>query len=342
MEKRHVQETLRRLAGHLVVETEEQRRKVDVLYKALGDADVSDDERRAIQSDFSIGKADLFFDDTIPKRRLEELNALARKIEMREEEPRSLVFVREVPIRESLLHASVPGWAAGARVDQSVGPFINKDGRRFWFDFYRVAKLTALYVQGISEPALLYKEAPRRRQAGEPAERQAAGTEYRLGKGSIWINARFLTTGAPAGSYVGLTIGSGRIVVSATPSTANGQLTVPGNATVSVQLDLAQAPVSNADDTSAYGADARDLQLDLPRSFAFHFSASGHAIETVGDARWDLYGQELQFTRRANDAATYDAFLQRVLVPFRSFGRDRSGSARLAPSSTSSGAQLKS
>ena len=102
MKKRHVQETLRRLAGHLVVETDEQRRNVDLLYKALGEADVPGDERRAIQSDFSIGKADLFFDDTIPKRRLEELNAIARKIERREEEPRSLVFVREVPIRESL------------------------------------------------------------------------------------------------------------------------------------------------------------------------------------------------------------------------------------------------
>ncbi len=62
--------------------------------------------------------------------------------------------------------------------------------------------------------------------------------------------------------------------------------------------------------------DARDLQLDLPRSFAFHFSAQGHAIDAVGDARWDLYGQELEFTRRANDAASYDPLLQRVLVPF--------------------------
>ena len=77
MKKRHLQDTLRRLAGHLVVETDEQRRNVDLLYKALGEADLPDDERRAIQSDFSIGKADFFFDDTIPKQRLEELDALA-------------------------------------------------------------------------------------------------------------------------------------------------------------------------------------------------------------------------------------------------------------------------
>ena len=316
MKKRQVQETLHRLAGHLVVDTDAQRREVAALYQALGEADLPADERRAIQSDFSIGKADLFFDDTIPKRRLDELGALARKIESREEAPRSLVFVREVPIRESLLHASVPGWAAGARVDQSIGPFVNKDGRRFWFDFYRVAKLTALYVQGISGPALLYKEDPGRRPAPELADRQRVGTEFRLGKGSIWINARFLATGAPVGSYVGLTISGGRIALSAAPATQNGQLTAPANATVSVQLELAQAPVTNADDTSAYGADARDLQLDLPRSFAFHFSAQGHAIDSVSEASWTLYGQRLDFTRRADDAAVYDPLLQRVLVPF--------------------------
>ena len=316
MKKRHVQETLCRLAGHLVVETDEQRRSVDLLYKALSEADVPGGERRAIQSEFSIEKADLFFEETIPKRRFEELTAIARKIERRDKEPRSVVFVREVPIRESLVHGSVPNWAAGARVDQSIGPFVNKDGRRFWFDFYPVAKLTALYVQGISEPALLYKEDSRRRKVGDVTARAKAGMQYRLGKGSVWINARFLASGAPAGSYVGLTIAGGRIAVSAMPSPQNGQLTVPTNATVSVQLELAQVPVTNADGTSPYGADARDLQLDLPPTFAFHFSAQGHAIDTVGDARWELYAQELQFTRRANDAAAYDSFLQRVLVPF--------------------------
>jgi hypothetical protein len=309
MKNRQVQETLHRLAGHLVVETGEQRRNFDVLSKALAESDVPRGERRAVQSDFSIDKADFFFDDTIPARRRDELSAIASRIETRKDEPRALVFVREVPIRESLLHASVPGWAAGARVSQSVGPFINKDGRRFWFDFYPLAKLTALYVQGIAEPALLFKAEKGRL----PVEQVRPG--FRLGKGSVWINTRFLTTGAPAGSFVGLTIVAGRVALSVAPVDQNGKLTVPANATVSVQLELVQAEVTDADDNSPYGADARSLQLELPRNFSFHFSAQSHAIDALGDARCELYGNDLQFRRRGDDPASYDAVLQRVLVP---------------------------
>ena len=310
MKQRRVQDTLHQLAGHLVVDTDEQRRNFDVLSKALAESDVPGGERHAFESDFSIDKADFFFNDTIPERRRDVLSAIAGKIETRQDDPRSLVFVREVPIRESLLHASVPGWAAGARVSQSVGPFVNKDGRRFWFDFYPLAKLTALYVQGIAEPALLYKAETRRR----PVKQARPG--FRLLKGSVWINARFLTTGVPAGSFVGLTIAGGRVTLSAAPVNQNGKLTVPANATVSVQLDLEQAPVTDADDDSPYGADARNLDLQLPRSFSLHFSAQSHAIDAVGDARCELYENDLRFRRRGDDAASYDAVLQRVLVPF--------------------------
>ena len=310
MKQRRVQDTLHQLAGHLVVDTDEQRRNFDVLSKALAESDVPRGERRAFDSDFSIDKADFFFNDTIPKRRRDVLTAIAGKIEARKDEPRSLVFVREVPIRESLLHASVPGWAAGARVSQSVGPFVNKDGRRFWFDFYPLVKLTALYVQGITEPALLYQAETRRR----PVEQARLG--FSLGKGSVWINARFLTTGAPAGSFVGLTIAGGRVTLSAAAVNQNGTLTVPANATVSVQLDLEQAPVTDADDDSLYGADARHLDLELPRTFSFHFSAQSHAIDAVGDARCELYENDLRFSRRGDDPAVYDGILQRVLVPY--------------------------
>ena len=258
-------------------------------------------------SDFSIGKADFFFDDTIPKRRLEELNALARKIEIREEEPRSLVFVREVPIRESLLHGSVPNWAAGARVDQSVGPFANKDGRRFWFDFYPRGEADRLVRAGDRRAGValqVWAREGRQRHRFQTRQGkrvdQCALPDHGRTRGLV---RRFDHCRRPD---CGERDSFDRVRI----------LTVPANARVSVQLELAQSPVTNADPASPYGADARDLQLDLPGSFAFHFSAQGHAIDAVGDARWELYGQELHFTRRANDAATYDPFLQRVLVPF--------------------------
>ena len=187
-----------------------------------------------------------------------------------------------------------------------VGPFVNKDGRRFWFDFYRVAKLTALVRAGDLRAGVALQgssAAPQSRRTSCTREgRDRVQTREGKHLDQCALPDHWRTRGLVRRFDYRRRSDCGE----RDPSTQNGQLTVPANATVSVQLELAQAPVTNADDTSPYGADARDLQLDLPRTFAFHFSAQGHAIDAVGDARWDLYGQELQFTRRSNDAASYD------------------------------------
>ena len=119
MKKPRVHETLRQLAGHLELDTDDQRRNFDLLCRTLPESNLPGHTHRASYGDFSIAKADLFFDETIPKERLDVLDKVARTIEEWNEEPRALVFVRDVPIREPLLHASVPAWAAGALVSQS-------------------------------------------------------------------------------------------------------------------------------------------------------------------------------------------------------------------------------
>ncbi len=226
------------------------------------------------------------------------------------------MFVREVPIREPLLHASVPHWAAGARVSHSIGPFDHKDGRQFWFDFYPVAKLTALYIQGIAEPVLLYRLGSRRPKLSQRPEPIGYPKAYTLRKGSIWINARFLAPNAPKGTYVGLTIESGQIDLSTDPVDQNGKLTVSVNTIISVQLDLDQAKVSDADEKSPDGVDARNLELDLPEHLSFHFSGQGRAVDAVGNAEWELYGQTLQFSWNSQAQTSYDPLLQRVVFPF--------------------------
>lgn len=312
--KKRLEKTLRQLVGHLVIETDEQQRNFELLYRALAEAALPDDKSFVIQSDFSIGKADLFFDETISRQRFEVLDILAGKIAEAEEKPRYRVFVREVPIREPLLHASVPQWAAGARVSHSIGPFDHKDGRRFWFDFYPVAKLTALYLQGIAEPVLLFKEEQRRQEISR--RRGTHPKTYILGKGSIWINPRILAPNAPQGTYVGLTINGGQIGLSTSPIDQNGKLTVPANAIISVQLNLETTAVSDADKKSPYGVDARNLKLNLPDHLSFHFSGQGSTVEAVGNADWELYGQAMRFTWDSQAQAAYDPLLQRVVFPF--------------------------
>ncbi|MCP4204378.1 MAG: hypothetical protein GY769_20900 [bacterium] len=316
MRKRRLQKTLRQLAGHLVIESEEQQRAFDSLTRAMAEADLPEDRSAVIQSDFSIGKADLFFDETIPKQRFEALDHLADRIADGTEKPQYRMFVREVPLREPLLHGSVPPWAAGARASRSIGPFAHKDGRQFWFDFYPIVKLVALYIQGVTEPVLLFKLRRGRPSTGRAAKPVRYSKVYSLAKGSIWINARFLAPNAPTGTYVGLAIDGGRVGVNATAVEENGKLTVAANTTITVDLDLDQAEVKDANDEVPHGADARHLKLELPDKLSFHFSGHGRTIDEVGDARWELYEQELGFAWKSDAQTTYDPLLQRVVFPF--------------------------
>lgn len=316
MNRKRIQKTLRQLAGHLVIDSEEKLREFDSLTEAMAYTDLPEDTKLVIQSDLSISKADLFFDETIVKQRAEALDNLAGRIDDRADEPRFRMFAREVPVREPLLHASVPPWAAGAKVSRTIGPFEHKDGRRFWFDFYPVVKLVSLYVQGIAEPVLLFRVSqtgPRIQKHPIPIK---ASKAYSLAKGTIWIQARFLSSIAPHGTFVGLTIDGGRVGLSAIPVVQNGKVTVAANTTVTVRLDLDQAKVEGADENAYHGQDARDLELTLPDHLEFHFSSQGREIDEVSGAAWRLYGEKLEFDWNGKAQTIYDPLLKRVVFPF--------------------------
>ena len=232
-------------------------------------------------------------------------------------EPEFRVFVREVPVRSTQLHASSPLWAGGAAPERSLGPFANADGRRFWFDFFNIEKLVALYVQGNSYPALLFKITTGFQfvNVNLPLAAEALPS-YELNAGSVWINSQLLTQSAPAGYFTGLTIKNGTISLSAKPQLLNGRLTVAANAKISVKLQLKQKQVTDADSSSPYGEDARQMELSLPQAFAFHFSGQSRAFDEVGDAAWTLYGQTISLGWNAQKTGTYDGLLRRVLIPF--------------------------
>ena len=316
MKKQLLKKTLRQMAGHLVIESDEERSKFELLNKSLAQTSLSDDKSLLMKSDFSIRRADLFFDETIPEKRLGALDQLVDNKVESDEEDTFRVFVREVPIREQLLHASVPDWAAGARVSHSIGPFVHKDGRKFWYDFFPVTKLIALYVQGVTEPVLLFSIKQQGRKPGRTPIHIKFSKKYTLIKGSIWINSHILSSNAPVGTYVGLTINGGSLTLSTNPVDQDGKLTVSANTTISIQLKLDQAEVTDADENSPYGVDARNMELTLPEHLSFHFSGQGRTIDAVGNAKWNLYGQALDFTWDSKAQATYDPLLQRIAFPY--------------------------
>ncbi len=279
------------------------------------------EEKRTIhaQTVFSIEQSDLFSDDKIQDVQRKSIdNIVSNRIKAKDETTYK-VFRREIPVREQLLYNSVADWAAGSKVDHTLGPLTGIDGRQFWYDFYPIEKLITLYIQGVADPVLLFKVKQSGRLTANPKipVRASLTRTYTLGKGSIWINSKFLAPNAPTGTYTGLTISDGKITLSKAPQNINNKLTVAANTMVSVTLNLEQPPVTDADASSPYGKDARSAELQMPEVLNFHFSGNGRSIDKVGSASWNLYGQKMQFDWIANQQTVYDTQLQRIIFPFK-------------------------
>ncbi|MDZ7604579.1 MAG: hypothetical protein U5K79_03105 [Cyclobacteriaceae bacterium] len=309
--------TLKGLVGHLVVENKDQQRNLELLHRSLAKSSLEEKVSNLKSSEFKFEKSDLFFTDKITASRSKALDVLVARKLKDEKEPAFKVFVREVPLREQLLFGSVPVWAAGAKTDHTIGPFQNKDGRQFWFDFFTIEKLIALYIQGVSEPILLFNIKQGRQTPGLAVKALpiSRGTVYNLSPGSIWINSKYLASTAPAGTYTGLKISGGKVSLNKLPQVVNNKLTVPSDTIISVELNLNQPEVADSNAASAYGADARNMQLELPDTFKFNFTSSGGNIQDVGRSSLQLYGQSMDFSWNKESAPEYDTQLQRILIP---------------------------
>lgn len=304
------------LAGHLLTDSPAEERASVELNDLLARSLLTEDVREIKRSSFAFENADLFFAENIPAERAEALQAAADRSSAGDAEPEFRVFVREVPVRSTQLHASTPLWAGGAGVERTLGPFQRADGRQFWFDFIRIDRLVALYVQDRPDPVLLFnvRSGIRFIDINLPLAADSA-SRYDLVGGSVWINSQLLAPNAPAGYFTGLSIEGGTVSLSAPPQTIGGKLTAAKTTVVRVQLRLRQPGVTDADPASPYGVDARAAKLELPGQFAFHFSGASSTFDEVATAAWDVYGHNATFKWDAPRLGDYDAQSHRVLVP---------------------------
>ncbi|MGK7396323.1 MAG: hypothetical protein ACNS62_17230 [Candidatus Cyclobacteriaceae bacterium M3_2C_046] len=316
MEIEQSNKRLQELIGHLVIDTADEQGNLSRLSQSIASADLERKQFSPVKTRFSFENADLFFADKIAEDRINAIRKIEKQTKSRKQ-PQYKVFRREVPVREHLVSNSMADWSVGAQVDHSIGPFKNKDGRQFWFDFFPIVQLASLYMQGIDQPVLLFDEKQGRSvKTGRDIKfTSKPGKSYNLGKGSIWILSGFLAPNAPAGTYTGLSIKGGKVILDYQPSTVNQKLTVPANTTVTVQLELSQPEVTDGSAKNPYGADAREMELALPEVLEFHFSGNGRTIDKVGQASWTLYGQSISFDWNGSQQIVYDAQLQRIYFP---------------------------
>jgi hypothetical protein len=308
---------LAQLSGHLEPSSPGGKQALHALQEMLASALSNEDITTAKNQFFAIDYSDLYFDTALaPQQRL-RLERLSQEAAKTQGDPQLRVFVRDTPVRTTQFRGSVPLWANGAAVEKTLGPFLSKDGRQIWFDFFRITRLVALYIDGQPNPAILFNASLAHRFIDRNLPPVIdAHTTYRLAADSVWVRSTLLAPNAPAASYIGLSITRGEIALSAAPHIVGGKLTLPATAVATVKLDLKQPEVTDADPASAFGGDARLAVLHLPTRLEYHFSAAGGAIDVVGGKiDWTVYGQPAQFHWRANRVPTFNAVLNRVMIP---------------------------
>ena len=307
------------LTGHLVIATSGDEHAVNALHDELSRALTGSDLATAKDRYFSVESSDLFFPDAVAPQQRSQLMRLAERIAASTTPPDLRVFVRDVPVRTTQMIGSVPPWGGGAAVANTIGPFLSKDGRRLWFDFFRITRLVALYIAGRPDPAILFNVSLTKRFLHDNLPPVVdALTVYHLIPDSVWINSALLAPNAPAGLFTGLKIKGGTITLSAPPQLVGGKLTLSLATKATVALDLDPAALPDADPASPYGIDARKATMHLPAQLSFHFSGGGggSAVDAVGGhIDWTVYGQSADFRWNPHVAPTFDALLNRVLIP---------------------------
>src|SRR5262245_22033123 len=123
------------------------------------------------------------------------------------EAPRFRVFRREAPLASANLEVTTPAWGRGAAIAETLGPFRGEDGRLFWFDFYPLVRLVPVYLEGDSQPAVLFHMRQLRLGLGDllPIAEilRLLRRRYTLARGSVWLRADLLAAGPPARGHGG-------------------------------------------------------------------------------------------------------------------------------------------
>lgn len=221
------------------------------------------------------------------------------------------IFRRETSFRTSQLRGSVPEWARGAEVLQTLGPFAGANGRNFWVDIFQVVPGVQVTVQGSALPAVILSIVSRQRL---PVLRLNV---FAIPECTVWVNARLLAAEAPEGEYVGLAVTGGQIAFSANSfSFQNNRISVPPNVRVTLKLTpkAGSAPPPNE---SGFGKDAAAAQVATPDTWSFSFDQTGLALLAAAPGSWTVFGSAMDFQFLEGSKAVYLKLLNRVGIPFQ-------------------------
>ncbi|MDB5207947.1 MAG: hypothetical protein JWR72_3022, partial [Flavisolibacter sp.] len=147
---------LAKLCGDITTANNTDEAKVLKLQQAIA-ATLINDPSLQISQPFQFEEAGDFSTKHLDAAGLQHLSDIIQRVKKEEQtiDTTIRVFRREVPFTSSQLRGSVPDWGRGAQVTETIGPFFTREGRRVWFDIFRVIPVVQVWMQGAARPFLL-------------------------------------------------------------------------------------------------------------------------------------------------------------------------------------------
>jgi hypothetical protein len=198
-----------------------------------------------------------------------------------------LVFRRETAFRSDLAAMSMPAWSAGMAPSQSLGPFVDANGKKVWFDFFAPIQSLRFTIAGSTGPSLLIPVI---------RFRSVSQRSFRVQPGSVWIASNLLgPSGALDGYYTGLRVKGGSLQLSRDATVAGDDFTIDATATWTLHLDLDEQAAHSVAPSPVAGLDATASTLQLPATFEMRFVGRTGTLVT-GPASCKAFGGEARFS----------------------------------------------
>jgi len=212
------------------------------------------------------------------------------------------VSIRSVPFRTSTSPLATSAFAAGRRVERTIGPVRDIAGREIWIDLLlRTRQVGVVRGAGAAPLLLLPVRGPLR-----------AAATIRLGAGSVWIQASLLASAAAPGAYCGIRIKGGRLRLSAPATSSGGNLVI--GATHVATLEIETDPLAASTSSGAPGADGHAVRSEAPTTARFVFEPGGGRLDAADDAEMRALGTTVKLTHRTAPGEI-EQLINRVVLP---------------------------
>ncbi len=216
--------------------------------------------------------------------------------------PTTVAVVRSPALAGLANPTGVPGWARGAKVLDSYGPFLDAAGGLHWVDLLPITTSKQIGFAGAAAP---FGVAP-----VTISLLRLPNNELRLGAGSVWFLASLLGSGFPVGAFTGFAITRGTLVCTQPLTYQNGVYEAPAGSTLTLTATLSSAAATG----TGGSPDAAAAIAQPPADIVIEFTASTAVLQTVGESTAIAYGTSVTLSWTGG-APTLGAELPEVQIP---------------------------